>query len=358
MSNTNDNGTGQGSAVVLATLNDAAQLVAKYAARLISDERAQQFYSQLSLMAKQEPKIAMCTPQSVLTAMMACVHLDLMPNTPEQHAFVIPYNNKGRGVMELQFQPGYKGLLVLAQRSGQVRKIEAQLVFKGDKFNYDLGIKPKLTHKPSLEVDRTKYELVTAAYVVITLSNGEVVFDVMGRPELDKVQNTSKASSTDTPWKKWPEAMAKKTIVKRGLKLIPSDTKDNRLEYAAIYDSWAEAGKLGVNASTGKLEQVAAAEAAKEADVQAKAKSILDNLGNGETIEGDDPHRPAEAPAEDKPAKPAKPAKVAKTDETKPPQPNVKERAAKWAADGKAANAKKAAVEGEVVTDEPAAPSN
>lgn len=276
-------------AVALNTLNDAASLVANYAARLLNDKRAQQFYAQLSLMAKENKKIAMCTPSSVLTAMMACVHLDLMPNTPQQHAFVIPYNNKQKGTMELQFQLGYKGLLVLAERSGQVLKIEAQLVFKGDKFSYALGLKPRLTHTPSMTVDRTQYENVIAAYAVIKLRNNEVVFDVMGRPELDKIQDVSKASATDTPWKKWPESMAKKTIVKRALKLIPSSTADSRLEYAAIYDSWAEAGKLRAGID-GKLLQAQTDKTQNEAEIKAKAKDILNNLDQNETTEGDDPH--------------------------------------------------------------------
>lgn len=277
-------------AVALNTLNDAATLVATYAARLLNDKRSQQFYAQLSLMAKQEPKIAMCTPDSVLTAMMACVHLDLMPNTPEQHAFVIPYKNNRLGIMQLQFQIGYKGMLVLAERSGQVRKIEAELVFDGDRFTYALGLARKLNHRPSMDVDRTDYTKVKAAYAVITLRNGEQVFDVMGRKELDKIQATAKASADDAPWKKWPEAMAKKTVVKRALKLVPSSSDDNRLDYAAAIDSWAQVGKLKVG-EQGQLEQgEIASNKADNAEVKSKAAEILANLDKNETVEGNDPH--------------------------------------------------------------------
>jgi len=303
MTNTTTNGSDSGDqnsakkgAAALATLNDAATLIANYAARLLNDKRAQQFYAQLSLMAKQEPKIAMCTPDSILSSMMACVHLDLMPNTPEQHAFVIPYKNKRLGIMQLQFQIGYKGMLVLAERSGQVRKIEAELVFEGDKFTYALGLGRKLNHRPSMDVDRTDYKLVKAAYAVITLRNGEQVFDVMGRKELDKIQNTAKASADDAPWKKWPEAMAKKTVVKRALKLVPSSSEDNRLEYAASIDSWAQVGKLKVD-EEGRLLQAAneaTSNKANEADVKAKAKDILANLDKNKTVEADDPHKQPE----------------------------------------------------------------
>jgi recombination protein RecT len=308
MAENENNNNGEGSkkgAAALATLNDAATLVATYAARLLNDKRSQQFYAQISLMAKQEPKIAMCTPESVLSSMMACVHLDLMPNTPEQHAFVIPYKNNRLGIMQLQFQIGYKGMLVLAERSGQVRKIEAELVFEGDRFTYALGLARKLNHRPSMDVDRTDYKLVKAAYAVITLRNGEQVFDVMGRKELDKIQATAKASADDAPWKKWPEAMAKKTIVKRALKLVPSSSEDNRLEYAASIDSWAQVGKLKVD-EEGRLLQAAneaASNKADAADVKQKAKDILANLDKNETTESDNPHKnpaPAEPPTDDK----------------------------------------------------------
>lgn len=291
-------GTAQASRA-LSPLQETAGLVARYAANLIDDKRAQQFHAQLSLMAKQDPKIATCTNDSILTAMMACVHLDLMPNTPQQHAFVIPYNNKNKGVVELQFQLGYKGLKVLAERSGQVKKIEAELVFEGDKFSYQLGLNRKLTHRPSMDVNRTDYKLVKAAYTVILLSNGEQVFDVMTRPELNKIQDTAKASATDAPWKKWPEAMAKKTVLKRALKLVPSSAEDNRLEYAAIYDSWAEAGKLRVG-EKGKLEQGSKDQGKSEEQVKNDAKQILNNLDSNKTVEGPDPHKTADSKKEAK----------------------------------------------------------
>lgn len=281
-------GTGSGDKA-LTPLQEAASLVATYAARLLNDKRAQQFYAQVSLMAKQDSKIATCTKDSILSAMMACVHLDLMPNTPQQHAFVIPYNNKRNGTVELQFQLGYKGLLVLAERSGQVKKIEAELVFEGDRFTYALGLDRKLNHRPSMDVDRTDYKLVKAAYATITLSNGEVVFDVMGRKELDKIQESAKAQATDAPWKKWPEAMAKKTVVKRALKLIPSSTEDSRLEYAALYDSWAEAGKLQAKGTA--LEQAGSSQTGNNELIAQQAKDILSNINSNETQEGADPHK-------------------------------------------------------------------
>lgn len=221
-------------------IKQTAMMVQQYASKLINDDRAKQFYANVSLMTRNNPKLATVEPASLLSAVMACVHLDLMPNTPEQYAFVIPYGK------EAQFQLGYKGLLELAYRTGNIRSINAELVFEGDEFRVELGTRRELIHRPDFDVDRTNYANVTHAYATATLKDGSTVFEVLSRKELDKVQKTVKASSTDAPWQKWPEAMAKKTAVKRLTKLLPGSAEDNRLKLAAEMDSLAEVGKLRV----------------------------------------------------------------------------------------------------------------
>ena len=93
------------------------------------------------------PKLAETTPQSFLGAMMTAAQLGLEPNTPLGQAYLLPYKNKG--VLECQFQLGYKGLIDLAYRSGQVSIIQAQAVRENDEFSYEYGLEPKLTHKPA-----------------------------------------------------------------------------------------------------------------------------------------------------------------------------------------------------------------
>ena len=78
------------------------------------------------------PKLASCTPKSFLGAMMSAAQLGLEPNTPLGQAYLIPYNNKG--TLEVQFQIGYKGLLDLAYRSGEVEIIQANIFYENDTF--------------------------------------------------------------------------------------------------------------------------------------------------------------------------------------------------------------------------------
>ena len=229
------------------TLENTASLVAQYAKTLAGDDRAKFFAAHVSLLARDNPALAEAEQQSLLTAMMACVHLDLPPNTPEGYAYVIPYKNHRSGKTYAQFQVGYKGLVELAYRSGQIKSLSAEIVLPGDEFEVQFGSERKLVHKPKLDIDRTDVKDFEAAYATATLENGETVFEVMTKSEIDKVMKSAKAKSTDAPWKTWTAEMIKKTVIKRLTKLLPKSAKDNRLAYAVSFDSLAEAGKLTVD---------------------------------------------------------------------------------------------------------------
>lgn len=227
----------------LTPVRRAQGMIHTYAKKLLNDERAQMFATQLAVMVRKEPKLALCTEESLATAVIACVHLDLMPNTPEGLAYVIPYKNNRLGRFEAQFQVGYKGMAQLAFRSGTISGINAELVFPEDQFDVDYATR-EMHHKPDLTIDRTDYSKAIAAYAVATLPNGGRVFDVLSPSEITKVRKTVKARSTDAPWETWQESMVKKTAIKRLTKVLPQSSKDNRLAFAAAWDSWAEAGKL------------------------------------------------------------------------------------------------------------------
>lgn len=223
--------------------------VVRFATKLVGSERASEFATRVALIARENTKIAQIiatNPDNFLTVYMASVTLGLMPNTPEQYAYIIPYGDK------LQFQTGYRGLLQLARRSGEIKNLSAELVFLGDDFDVQFGTERKITHKPDLTVNRTDYSKVTHAYAAAQLTNGETQFVVMTRDEINKVQGVAKASSTDSPWKQWPERMALKTVLKRLTQLLPMST-DDALRKAVAYDNLSEAGKLRLDHESGEV---------------------------------------------------------------------------------------------------------
>ena len=95
------------------------------------------------------PKLAQTTPQSFLSAMMTAAQLGMEPNTPLGQAYLIPYYNSKSRCNECQFQLGYKGLIDLAYRSGEVSIIQAQVVYENDEFTYSFGLEPVLRHIPA-----------------------------------------------------------------------------------------------------------------------------------------------------------------------------------------------------------------
>ena len=166
------------------------------------------------------PKLKECTPMSFLSALMNAAQLGLEPNSPLGQAYLIPFKNKG--VYEVQFQIGYKGLLDLAYRSPQLQTVQAHCVYENDTFSYELGLNPQLVHKPAME-NRGELRCV---YAMFRLQNGGFGFEVMSKTAIEAhAKQYSKAYDTSySPWKTDFESMAKKTVIKQVLKYAPMRT--------------------------------------------------------------------------------------------------------------------------------------
>ena len=162
-------------------------------------------------------KLRECAPVTFLAAMMNAAQLGLEPNTPLGQAYLIPYRNHGK--MECQFQIGYKGLIDLVYRNPNIQTVQAQCVYENDTFEYELGLEPKLVHKPAL-TDRGSLILV---YALWKAENGGYGFEVMSKEDIDAHARRYSQSynSSSSPWKSNFEEMAKKTVIKKCLKYAP-----------------------------------------------------------------------------------------------------------------------------------------
>ena len=163
------------------------------------------------------PELAKCTPKSFLGAMMNAAQLGLEPNTPLGQAYILPYSNKG--TMEAEFQLGYKGMIDLAYRSGEVEVIQCHVVYKNDKFDCCYGLEPKLAHVPA---DGDRGEPIKV-YAMFKTKDGGFGFEVMSMDDVKKhaAQYSKSYNSNYSPWKKNFEEMAKKTVLKKALKYAP-----------------------------------------------------------------------------------------------------------------------------------------
>ena len=161
------------------------------------------------------PKLAQTTPQSFLGAMMTAAQLGLEPNTPLGQAYLIPFKN--HGTLECQFQLGYKGLIDLAYRSGEVSVIQAQVVYSNDDFSYSFGLNPELKHVPA-KSDRGD---PIAVYAMFRTKDGGYGFEVMSMDDIRAHARKFSKAFGNGPWQTNFEEMAKKTVLKRVLKYAP-----------------------------------------------------------------------------------------------------------------------------------------
>ena len=203
------------------TIKDYIKLYEEEIAKALPTVMTPERFTRIALSAVgNTPKLAVCTPQSFLGAMMNAAQLGLEPNTPLGQAYLIPYENRKKGITECQFQIGYKGLLDLAYRSGEVSMVDAQVVYENDKFDYELGLNPILKHKPSMANRGNPISY----YAIVKLKNGGYSFQVMSYNDVKKHAEKYSKSYNSGPWQTNFDEIAKKTVLKKALKYAPLKT--------------------------------------------------------------------------------------------------------------------------------------
>lgn len=191
---------------------------------------------------RKTPALMKCDPATLFGAVIQCSQLGLEPGGTMGHAYLIPFENRKRGTTDVQFIIGYRGMLDLARRSGQIISISAREVCANDKFAYRYGIDETIEHVPS-EGARGP---VTHVYAVAKLKDGGVQFEVLTLAQIEEIRNGSqgykmaiKYDRKDTPWISHFTEMAKKTAIRRLFKYLPVSIEIQR---AVGFDEYGEEG--------------------------------------------------------------------------------------------------------------------
>jgi recombination protein RecT len=201
---------------VLRTLLDRnAQAVG---ASLPSGYSTDRFIRLLLTAANTNPELFECDPRSFLAAGVACAQLGLEPNDARGLAYLVPFNDRKRGIKQVTMILGYKGMLDLARRSGLVTAINAFPVFAEDDFEFAFGLHPTLKHVPSPDGDDDPAHL-TYVYAVASIA-GDKQFTVLSRRQVDRVK-LQYARSASSPWHTHYVEMALKTALRRLCKWLP-----------------------------------------------------------------------------------------------------------------------------------------
>nr|DAG58314.1 MAG TPA: RecT protein [Caudoviricetes sp.] len=200
------------------TLQDYMKVMEGQIKRALPSVITPERFSRMVLTAlSSTPKLQQCTPQSFLGAMMTAAQLGVEPNTALGQAYLLPYDNRRKGVTECQFQLGYKGLIDLAYRSGEVSIIQAHEVYENDEFDYELGMEPRLRHIPA----RANRGKVICYYAMFKTKDGGYGFDVMSIEDVQAHAKKYSKAYGSGPWQTNFDEMAKKTVLKKVLKYAP-----------------------------------------------------------------------------------------------------------------------------------------
>lgn len=185
-----------GSGAVIKKLNDV----------LGSEKKASAFISSVISVANGNTALRNANPMTILGSAMVAATLDLPVVPTLGMAYIVPY--KGQA----QFQLGYKGLIELAERSGQFKNIIDEVVYEGQ-----LVKKNKFTGEYEFDEDAKKSDKVIGYMARMDLINGFSKTIFWTKEEVEAHANKfSQAfrSGYTSPWKSDFDAMARKTVLK------------------------------------------------------------------------------------------------------------------------------------------------
>ncbi len=191
------------------------------------------------------PKLLECDRNSFFLAVLRAAQLGLEPDGILGQAYLIPYNK------QVQLIPGYKGLIDLARRSGEVSNIIAKEVCKNDEFTVDFSQDVPFVHKPKLDGDRGE---ITHFWALARFKDGGFHWDYLSKDEVVAIRNGSSGwkmalqyakrdadgnvTEVNSPWHNHFIEMGKKTAIRRIAKFLPMS-----VQRAAMVEDLVDSGK-------------------------------------------------------------------------------------------------------------------
>ncbi|MFY0744806.1 RecT family recombinase [Solibacillus silvestris] len=161
------------------------------------------------------------TPESVAFALQDMAIQGL--SVAKKQGYFVPYGNK------LQFLRSYHGTQALLKRSAGVKDVWANIIWKGEEFEVEYNERGQLSfkaHKVDWKAATGKKEDIEGAYCIIEKEDGTQHLTVMTMAEISTAWSTSKNQSVQN---KYPQEMAKRTVINRASKSFINTSDDSDL---------------------------------------------------------------------------------------------------------------------------------
>jgi recombination protein RecT len=295
-------------------------------------KRAGQFTTSLLSLVNANSNIAACKPVTIVQAALTAASMDLPINQNLGVAYIVPYKN--HGVMEAQFQMGWKGFVQLAQRSGVFKTINSTDVRDGEVKSRDRMTGELKFSWIDDDEERNSKEIV-GYLAYFELLNGFKKSLYMTKAEIEKhagrysqAYRAKGKSSFKSPWETDFDLMAQKTALKQLLsKYAPLSTE---MQEAVAADQSVDDGTGRRYIDNDELNNEKASDDEKSAIIDANSEDATVQAPEAEVI------KDQADPTDQVPAEPVEQA-AAEAKAPAPKKKSVKEMAEErgWSKDGK-----------------------
>ena len=175
-----------------------------------------------------QPALQVCSRPSIANALLNMVIQGLSP--AKTQCYFIVYGT------ELQMSRSYFGTQAVIKRLTNVKDIYANVIYEGDELDYENrgGKDYLLKHKTKLE---NRDNPIIGAYAIVEKEDGDKPMTIMTKKEIDASWSQSKTSQS--VHKKFPQEMAKRTVINRAAKAYINTSDDSDILVQSINETTA-----------------------------------------------------------------------------------------------------------------------
>ena len=169
------------------------------------------------------PVLQNCTKDSIANALLDMAVQGLNP--AKKQGYFIAY---GR---QLVFQRSYFGTMAVTKRVAGAKDIFAEVVYKGDEFEYTIKNGNKYIVKHIQRIENVDPNNIVAAYCTIVFDDERQFTDIMTWAEIQKAWSKSKNNPDreGSTHKEFAQEMARKTVINRACKRYLNSSDDGSL---------------------------------------------------------------------------------------------------------------------------------
>lgn len=185
------------------------------------------------------PGLLDCSQGSLYGSILTLAQLGLEPDDLRGLAYLIPFKNTKKGVMEVTIIIGYQGLIDLATRDRKVSYMRSEVVYEKDQweYHYGSGSREYYEHTPS---DLEDPGPAIAVYCKAVFPNGQDTWKVLLPRDINKIKTHSQAVRYKSgPWITHEDQMWMKSAARALCKWLP---KSAEVSTAVALDERADAG--------------------------------------------------------------------------------------------------------------------